>query len=196
MIVLDTNVVSELMRPSRDPAVVTWLDQQTRGSLVTTAITVAEIRFGLARLPDGRRATELRQLADEVFGSFPDQVLPFDAAAAALYGDIAAARERGGRPVDALDAQIAAIVARTPPRWRRATPGTSSAPASNSSTPGKPESLAVDVPSARREWTAVAIPDESAEGVFQCLVQASASKSPRASNTILSLAKSPAISGR
>ncbi len=109
MIVLDTDVVSELMRPSRDPAVVTWLGQQTRGSLVTTAITVAEIRFGLARLPDGRRATELRQLADEVLGAFPGQVLPFDTAAAALYDDIAAARERGGRPVDALDAQIAAI---------------------------------------------------------------------------------------
>ena len=109
MIVLDTDVVAELMRPSRDPAVVTWLGQQTRGSLVTTAITVAEIRFGLARLPDGRRATELRQLADEVLGAFPGQVLPFDTAAAALYDDIAAARERGGRPVDALDAQIAAI---------------------------------------------------------------------------------------
>ncbi len=108
MIVLDTDVVSELMRPSRDPAVVTWLGQQTRGTLVTTAITVAEIRFGLARLPDGRRATELRQLADEVLGAFPGQVLPFDTAAAALYGDIAAARERGGPPVDALDAQIAA----------------------------------------------------------------------------------------
>jgi predicted nucleic acid-binding protein len=109
VIVLDTDVVSELMRPSRDPAVVTWLGQRTRRSLVTTAITAADIRFGLARLPDGRRATELRQLADEVLGAFPGQVLPFDTAAAALYGDIAAARERGGRPVDALDAQIAAI---------------------------------------------------------------------------------------
>ena len=109
MIVLDTNVVSELMRPSPNTAVVTWLRQQVRGSLVTTAITVAEIRFGLARLPVGRRAIELRQLADEVLGAFPAQVLPFDTAAAELYGDIAAARERDGRPVDALDAQIAAI---------------------------------------------------------------------------------------
>lgn len=109
MIVLDTNVVSELMRPAPDTAVVTWLGRQARGSLVTTAITVAEIRLGLARLPDGRRAAELRQLADEVLGAFPGQVLPFDAAAATLYGDIAAARERGGRPVDALDARIAAI---------------------------------------------------------------------------------------
>ncbi len=109
MIVLDTNVVSELMRPSPAQAVVTWLHQQTRGSLVTTAITVAEIRFGLARLPRGRRAAELAQLADEVLGAFPAQVLPFDAPAAILYGEIAAARERGGQPIEALDAQIAAI---------------------------------------------------------------------------------------
>jgi toxin FitB len=109
VIVLDTNVVSELMRPFPNTAVVTWVSQQVRGSLVTTAITVAEIRFGLARLPHGRRATELRQLADEVLGAFPGQVLPFDTAAATLYGDIAAARERGGRPIDALDAQIAGI---------------------------------------------------------------------------------------
>ena len=109
MIVLDTNVVSEFMRPSPDTAVVTWLGRQTRGSLVTTAITVAEIRFGLARLPDGRRATKLRQLADEELGAFPGQVFPFDAVAATVCSDIAAARERGGRPVDALDAQIAAI---------------------------------------------------------------------------------------
>ncbi|SHN70039.1 hypothetical protein SAMN05660350_01732 [Geodermatophilus obscurus] len=109
MIVLDTNVVSELMRPFPDTAVTTWMGAHARESLVTTAITVAEIRFGLARLRDGRRATELRQLADEVLGAFPGQVLPFDTAAAGLYGDIAAARERGGHPVDALDAQIAAI---------------------------------------------------------------------------------------
>lgn len=109
MIVLDTSVVSELMRPVPDAAVVTWLGRQARGSFVTTAITVAGIRFGLARLPDGRRAAALRQLADDVLGAFPGQVLPFDAAAAALYGEIAAVRERGGRPVDALDAQIAAI---------------------------------------------------------------------------------------
>jgi toxin FitB len=109
VIVLDTNVVSELMRPLPDAAVATWVGRQTRGSLVTTAITVAEIRFGLARLPEGRRAAGLRQLADEVLEAFPGQVLPFDTAAARLYGDIAAVRERSGRPVDALDAQIAAI---------------------------------------------------------------------------------------
>lgn len=109
MIVLDTNVVFELMRPSPSPTIVAWLRQQAPPSLATTAITVAEIRFGLARLPAGRRATRLRQLADDVLGEFPAQVLAFDATTATLYGDIAAARERSGHPIDALDAQIAAI---------------------------------------------------------------------------------------
>lgn len=109
MIVLDTNVVSELMRPSPAAEVVAWLRAQDRGSLATTAITVAELRFGLARLPAGRRADELRRLAREVLSAFPEQVLPFDGEAAGAYGDVAAARERAGRPIAALDAQIAAI---------------------------------------------------------------------------------------
>lgn len=109
MIVLDTNVVSELMRPSPATAVVAWLGQQARGSLTTTAVTVAEIGFGLARLPAGRRATQLQEVAADVLAAFPGQVLAFDASAAALYGEIAAAREHSGYPVDALDAQIAAI---------------------------------------------------------------------------------------
>ena len=109
MIVLDTNVVSELMRPSPAPEVVAWLRRQDGASLATTAITVAEVRFGLVRLPEGRRATQLRRLADDALASFPAQVLPFDISAAELYGDLAARRERAGRPIDALDAQIAAI---------------------------------------------------------------------------------------
>jgi len=109
VIVVDTNVVSELMRPAPDMAVVTWVRKQPRGLLATTAITVAEIRFGLARLPEGRRANRLRVVADEVLAAFPAQVLAFDSAAAAVYGEIAAARERAGHPVDALDGQIAAI---------------------------------------------------------------------------------------
>lgn len=108
MIVLDTNVVSELMRPEPAPQVVTWLRRQPSGTLATTAITVAEIRYGLARLPDGRRATDLRSLADQLLGAFPAQVLPFDADAAARYGTLVAARDRAGRPIAALDAQIAA----------------------------------------------------------------------------------------
>lgn len=109
MIVLDTNVVSELMRASPAAAVASWVWQQARGSLVTTAITIAEIRYGLARLPAGRRTTRLQETAEEALATFPSQVLPFDQAAAVHYGDIAAARERIGRPIDAFDAQIAAI---------------------------------------------------------------------------------------
>lgn len=109
MIVLDTNVVSELMRPSPSAEVVDWVRRQGDGSLATTAITVAEIRYGLALLPAGRRAPQLQRLADDVLASFPAQVLPFDVEAAALYGGLAAGRERTGHPIDALDAQIAAI---------------------------------------------------------------------------------------
>ncbi len=109
MIILDTNVVSELMRASPAPAVASWVRQQERGSLKTTAVTIAEIRYGLARLPVSRRTTRLRETAEEVLASFPGQVLPFDDAAAVFYGDIAAARERAGRPIDEFDAQIAAI---------------------------------------------------------------------------------------
>jgi predicted nucleic acid-binding protein len=109
VIVLDTNVVSELMRPAPADAVLAWLRAQRRGVLTTTAVTVAEIRFGLARLPPGRRARELRDAADLVMSAYPGQVLPFDAGAAALHGDIAAQRQRSGQPIDALDAQIAAI---------------------------------------------------------------------------------------
>jgi toxin FitB len=109
VIVLDTNVVSELMRPAPAAVVVAWLGRHEVGTLMTTAVTVAEIRFGLARLPAGGRATQLQRLADEVFGRFASQVLPFDVDAATLYGELAAERERTGRPIDALDAQIASI---------------------------------------------------------------------------------------
>jgi predicted nucleic acid-binding protein len=109
VIVLDTNVVSELMRPAPAQPVVAWLRDQPAGSLMTTAVTVAEIRFGLARLPEGRRATELRRLADDILSAFSGQVLAFDVDAATHYGRLAAQRERAGRPMSALDAQIAAI---------------------------------------------------------------------------------------
>jgi hypothetical protein len=109
MIVLDTNVVSELMRPSPAPAVLGWLRRQTGSDLYTTAITAAEIRYGIARLPDSRRRGDLARAADEVFAAFPDQVLPFDDAAASAYADLVARRERLGAPIDGFDGQIAAI---------------------------------------------------------------------------------------
>jgi predicted nucleic acid-binding protein len=109
MIILDTNVVSELMRPEPAPAVLAWLRQQTGGSLYTTAVTVAEIRYGIARLPEGRRREALHQAASEIFAAFPGQVLSFDLAAASTYADVVTGRESIGNPIDGFDAQIAAI---------------------------------------------------------------------------------------
>jgi toxin FitB len=109
MIILDTNVVSELMRPAPAPVVLAWLRQQTGSNLFTTAITAAEIRYGIARLPNGKRRDDLAHAASEVFTAFPDQVLPFDDAAASAYADLVAQRERLGAPIDGFDGQIAAI---------------------------------------------------------------------------------------
>lgn len=109
MIVLDTNVVSELMRAEPAPAVLAWLRQSSGGSLHTTTVTVAEIRYGIARLPEGRRREALHQAAGEIFAAFPRQVLPFDLAAANTYADVVAGRESTGNPIDGFDAQIAAI---------------------------------------------------------------------------------------
>lgn len=109
MIVLDTNVVSELMRPVPEPAVEDWVRRQGPRSLTTTAVTIGELRYGLARLPQGRRATLLRSAADDLLAPFADRVLPYDEAATTAYGAISADRERAGRPIAALDAQIAAI---------------------------------------------------------------------------------------
>ena len=109
MIVLDTNVVSELMRRKPAPTVIAWLRDQNGAELFTTAISIAEIRYGIARLPEGSRRTQLAEAADVVFASFPDQVLPFDVAAATAYATVVAERDRIGAPIDGFDAQIAAI---------------------------------------------------------------------------------------
>lgn len=109
MIVLDTNVVAELMRPAPAPVVLSWLRRRANDDVVTTAITAAEVRYGIARLPDGHRRRDLTRAAEEVFGTFPEQVLPFDLAAAAAYADLVAHRERGGTRIDGFDGQIAAI---------------------------------------------------------------------------------------
>lgn len=110
MIVLDTNVISELMHPRADPDLVAWVDQQPTDDIYLTAVTTAELRFGLNRLPDGRRKADLaervRRMIDE---DFADRILPFDDNAAAHYADIATAREQRGTAVSMADAQIAAI---------------------------------------------------------------------------------------
>jgi hypothetical protein len=109
VIILDTNVVSELMRPEPAPGVASWVRDRDRRELRTTAITLAEIRYGIARLPDGRRKQVLLAAADEIFSAFSDQVLPVDAVAAEQYAVIASSRERAGKPIAGFDALIAAV---------------------------------------------------------------------------------------
>lgn len=107
MIVLDTNVVSEMMREAPDRNVLAWAD--SAGRLHTTAVTLAEVSYGIDRLPEGRRKDQLAAIAVQVFADFDEVVLPFDVRAARRYAEIVAGRERAGRPIPAADAQIAAI---------------------------------------------------------------------------------------
>lgn len=115
MIVVDTNVASELMRPSPSEAVRDWVRSRPSGELHTTSITVAEIRCGIERLPFGRRRENLKATADEVFAAFEGQILAFDAAAAATYAGVVTRREGAGLPIDGFDAQTASIC-----RWHGA----------------------------------------------------------------------------
>ncbi|KYZ86000.1 type II toxin-antitoxin system VapC family toxin [Alloalcanivorax xenomutans] len=113
MIVLDTNVLSELMRPAPEPRVIAWLDRQSGRDVAVTSITVAEILHGIRRLPAGRRKRRLTDLSIGLFNEeFAGRVLPFDAPAAAYYAEKLAACEKRGRPVHMADAQIAAICER------------------------------------------------------------------------------------
>ncbi|MEQ3553950.1 type II toxin-antitoxin system VapC family toxin [Pseudonocardia nematodicida] len=109
MIIIDTNVVSEMMRGRPDPGVLAWVN--TAGRLHTTAVTLAEVEYGIARLPVGHRKDRLAEIAEGLFDDFRDVILSFDASAAHSYASIAARREKSGRPIAAADAQIAAICA-------------------------------------------------------------------------------------
>lgn len=109
MIVVDTNVVAELMRPEPNKLVRRWSLALPSDESYTTAITLAEILYGIERLPAGRRKDLLRTTAADVFAIFGDRVLPFDADAAAHYPLIVEGRERLGRAIDGFDAQIASI---------------------------------------------------------------------------------------
>lgn len=110
MIVLDTNVISELARQEPDPGVLSWLDSFEIAGLVTTAITAAELRYGVTRLPDGHRKRELAAIIHGILTEdFHGRVLPFDDSASVCYADIVTGRERSGRPIGIPDAQIAAI---------------------------------------------------------------------------------------
>jgi toxin FitB len=109
VILLDTYVISELVRSSPDPAVVTFLRRQPPETVFTSVVCEAEIRYGLARLPPGRRRDDLtNRIAIFLASGLPSQILPFDSACAALYGEIRANREATGKPIAVEDAMIAA----------------------------------------------------------------------------------------
>lgn len=110
MIVLDTNVVSELMRRDPDRNVVAWVDQYPADQVFLTAITAAELLYGIARLPEGSRKNVLAARTRELLAEdFVDRVLAFTSDTAGHYAKIVAARECRGRPISMADAQIAAI---------------------------------------------------------------------------------------
>jgi toxin FitB len=109
MIILDTNVLSALMRQVPDQNVVTWLDRQPRTSVWTTSVTVFEIRFGLQILAAGRRRTLLTEAFDELLERIGQRVVTFDIAAALQTSDLMTARHKKGRPGDLRDTMIAGI---------------------------------------------------------------------------------------
>lgn len=110
MIVIDTNVFSELTKPAPSPQVVAWYSEQSIQDLFTTSITQAEIQIGVNLLPRGRRRDALQASADTTFNqTFAGRILPFDSDAARALGKIVSQRRRLGRPIEIMDAQIAAI---------------------------------------------------------------------------------------
>ncbi len=110
MILLDTNVVSALMRREPDPSVVAWLDAQPPESVWTTSITVFEVRMGLDLLARGKRRNALEEaFSCALEDDFENRIAAFDRSAAEAAGRIAAARRRAGRPVEIRDVQIAGI---------------------------------------------------------------------------------------
>jgi predicted nucleic acid-binding protein len=109
MILLDTNVISEIMRPRPDSRVASWIQSLPRNEFWTSSVVVAELLSGIDLMPPGRRQEGLREAVEEMLTEdFHGQILSFDLAAARLYGQILSARQRMGRPINEMDAQIAA----------------------------------------------------------------------------------------
>ena len=110
MILLDTNILSELMRSTPEPAVSHWLAALPNGSVFTSAITEAELRLGAALLPHGKRRSALTAQVEHMLDEeFLGRILPFDSLAAVEYASIASGRRKVGRAMSEMDAQIAAI---------------------------------------------------------------------------------------
>jgi predicted nucleic acid-binding protein len=110
MIVLDTNVLSEPLRPTPSATVLEWLRSQPNAALFTTTITEAELLYGIAISPHGKRRRLLESGVAQIFAErMTGRILPFDSAAAREYADLVAARRFAGRPISETDARIAAI---------------------------------------------------------------------------------------
>lgn len=110
MIVLDTNVLSEILRPQPNSRVLAWVAAQPVTSLFTTTLTHAEILYGVRRLPKGRRREKLQAAVSAIFDEdFPDRILAFDDSAATVFAEIAAHRKATGHPISQMDAMIAAV---------------------------------------------------------------------------------------
>src|SRR6202142_4499625 len=110
MIVIDTNVLSEGLRPDPEPVVLEWIANQPRASLFTTTVTRGEILYGIRLLSEGKRRRRLWDAAMHIFDEdFADHVLSFDGESADAYAEIAASRRMAGRPISQFDAMIAAM---------------------------------------------------------------------------------------
>jgi len=111
MIVLDTNVVSEAMKPEPDAAVRAWLNDQVAETLYLSSVTLAELLFGIRALPAGKRKNMFDRAMNELLKLFQDRVLPFDTDAARHYADLAVTARTGGRGFPTPDGYIAAVAA-------------------------------------------------------------------------------------
>jgi predicted nucleic acid-binding protein len=110
VIILDTNVLSEALRPVPSGVVLRWLAAQASSTVFTTTITLAEILYGVETLPPGKRRTRLLAAVERMFAEeFEGRILPFDEDAARAFAGIVASRHRAGRPISQFDAMIAAI---------------------------------------------------------------------------------------
>lgn len=111
MIVLDTNVISEAMKPEPDPAVRDWLDEQVAETLYISSVTVAELLFGIGAMPEGRRKQKLAKTLDGMLPLFESRILAFDTDAARRYADLAVAARKAGKGFPTPDGYIAATAA-------------------------------------------------------------------------------------
>ncbi|MFI0400199.1 MAG: type II toxin-antitoxin system VapC family toxin [Thiolinea sp.] len=109
MFVLDTNVLSELMKSQSDANVIAWLDQQLDSELFYCVVSKTEIEWGIAKLPDGKRKQQLSASANNIFALFDDRCLTYDCVAASVYVEIAQLAKLAGRPMSTEDMIIAAI---------------------------------------------------------------------------------------